>query len=419
MDIELFKIWSHELPEAERNYSGQNEIYKVRGKTFSIIGQDNITIKCRDSHDYQQAITNPGIVPSKSMVGRNWVTITKFDELMVEDMADFIVHSYKTIVSTFAKPVREKLLDELKHDIDSPWKDILDMFFKEFIIFFYPDIGNDIDWTKTPVFMDKELNKIIRKSETGKRYVDKLVKVWRTNGLEAWVLLHIEVQSQVQEKFPERMLIYSNRLMDIYRKPVASLAILADDDPNWRPSRYSAEIWGSKKNFEFPIIKLTDYKNKWKKLEKSDNPFAVVVMAHLKMLETKKDKLQRLHWKLELTKMLKAKNFKDDEINALFKFIDWLLTLPTSLTMAFEEKISKYHEEGKMRYITSLELYAMRKGRTEGRTEGRTDGVIGQINLLNQVKEYLPKGKYDTMIQPLQLQLQELQTKYAPALPDK
>jgi len=48
-----------------------------------------------------------------------------------------------------------------------------------------------------------------------------------------------------------------------------------------------------------------DYRKKWNALEKSDNPFAIVVMTHLKMLETKKDKLQRLDWKIELRNALK------------------------------------------------------------------------------------------------------------------
>ena len=252
MDIGLFKTWCLELPEVERTCSAQNETFKIRSKIFAIVGQDYITVKCLDSHNFQNAIQNPDIVPAKSMPGRNWITITNFHNFLIEDMADFIVYSYETVVRTFAKAVREKLLKNIKHDIDSPWKDILSLFFREFIEFFDPGIANEIDWTKTPIFLDKELSKIIKKSQTGKRYVDKLVKLWRINGQETWVLLHIEVQSQVQDDFSERMLIYYNRLKDVYRRPVASIAVLSDDDPNWRPSVYQDELWGSKIKFEFP-----------------------------------------------------------------------------------------------------------------------------------------------------------------------
>jgi hypothetical protein len=57
------------------------------------------------------------------------------------------------------------------------------------------------------------------------------------------------------------------------------------------------------------IAYLLDYRDQWDKLERSDNPFAIGVMAHLKMLETRNDFEKRLHWKIELTKMLYAKGY--------------------------------------------------------------------------------------------------------------
>ena len=40
-----------------------------------------------------------------------------------------------------------------------------------------------------------DFNSVVRDAELGKRLVDKLVKIYRTSGEEAWVLLHVEVQS--------------------------------------------------------------------------------------------------------------------------------------------------------------------------------------------------------------------------------
>ena len=51
-------------------------------------------------------------------------------------------------------------------------------------------------------------------------------------------------------------------------------------------------------------VKLLDYKKRWNYLQKEENPFAIVVMAHLKALETKKDNALRKQWKTELTKFL-------------------------------------------------------------------------------------------------------------------
>jgi len=41
---------------------------------------------------------------------------------------------------------------------------------------------------------------------------------------------------------------------------------------------------------------ILDFKNQWEELEESNNPFAIVVMAHLKMLETRNDFEKRLLW---------------------------------------------------------------------------------------------------------------------------
>ncbi len=129
---------------------------------------------------------------------------------------------------------------------DSPWKDLLDSHFREFMAFFFPHAHDDIDWAQGYEFLDKELQEVAIETETGRRYVDKLVSVYRqvggANPEEAWVLVHIEVQGQRDAKFAERMYIYNGRLYDRYKKQVASLAVLTDDSPSWRPSRFEYEL---------------------------------------------------------------------------------------------------------------------------------------------------------------------------------
>jgi len=69
-----------------------------------------------------------------------------------------------------------------------------------------------------------------RDDEIGKQVADTLVKVWLRNGAETCLLTHVEVQGQAQVIFPERMYIYNSRIFDLYRRPVVSLAVLADED---------------------------------------------------------------------------------------------------------------------------------------------------------------------------------------------
>ncbi len=59
--------------------------------------------------------------------------------------------------------------------------------------------------------------------------VDKLVEVELLSGKIEWILLHVEIQSQVSRNFAQRAFVYYYRISDKYNKPVTSLAIVGDN----------------------------------------------------------------------------------------------------------------------------------------------------------------------------------------------
>jgi len=250
----------------------------------------------------------------------------------------------------------------IRNDFDSPWKEIIEKYFESFMQFFYPEIACEIDWTKGYESLDKELMQITREARVGGRLADKLMRVQKKSGEDTWVLVHTEIQGQKVKAFSHRSFVYNYRAFELYKKPVVSLAILADDNPSWRPSCYCRNIWGCKTTFQFKTVKLLDYKNKEELLEKSSNPFAIVVQSHLKSLETKKNNEKRLHWKIALTKDLYSKGFTTQEVLDLYHFIDWLIALPKDLEKEYHQEIIKYKEESKMRYVTTAERIGIEKG---------------------------------------------------------
>jgi hypothetical protein len=211
------------------------------------------------------------------------------------------------------------------------------------------------------VFLDKELQKIVPKAGRGRLYVDKLVKVWRKNGREAWVLIHIEVQTQREADFPRRMYRYNNRLTDRYNRTVVSLAVLADDDPNWRPDHYQKELWDWSVRMGWPALKLLDYANRVAELEGSKNPFAKVVLAHLKALETRKDPSSRRTWKVRLVRGLYERGFSSEDVRQLLRVIEWLMELPPRLQQDFQKEVHEPEEGRRMPYFTQTERSGMRK----------------------------------------------------------
>jgi hypothetical protein len=260
-------------------------------------------------------------------------------------------------------------MTELRDQFDSPWKEILEVYFEDFMLFFFPQVHAEIDWSRGYDFLDQELAQVVRDAELGKRLADKLVKVWKLSGEETWVLIHVEIQSQKEGQFGERMFVYYYRLRDKYDLPIASLAILGDEWETWRPEPFETELWGCEVSFRFPMIKLLDYLPRWAELEASQNPFAIVVMAHLKTKETRNDAVARKEWKFKLTRMLYEQGYERQDILNLFRFIDWILELPEDLKRSFRDELEEYERENQMSYVTSIERMGIEQGKEQERQE--------------------------------------------------
>jgi hypothetical protein len=265
------------------------------------------------------------------------------------------------------KVVREK---RNRVDQDSPWKDLLDLLFAEFINFFFPDAYEQIDWSIKVEFYDKELQEINRKSKLGRRYVDKLAKVRLKTGESVWGLVHVEIQARKEEKFEERAFIYRYKIFERYHQRVATFIILTDSNRNWRPSEYKTELLGSEISFKFRTVKLIDYEDRIEELEKSSNPFAIAVLAILKSKQTEKRMDVRYAEKFNLMRMLCLKGYSRKEIEGLLSFLDWIMVLPEELEEKLQDKIIKMEGEA-MPYVTSFERIGIKKGVQKGRKEGQ------------------------------------------------
>ena len=259
-------------------------------------------------------------------------------------------------------------------EYDSPWKEMLTQFFPSFMEFFYGDIYAEIDWTRGFEFLDKELQKIAVKGKLGKRLADKLVKVYLRNGREVWVLIHVEIQGQREANFGRRMFVYHYRIFDAYGQRVISLAVLTDEDESWRPNNFSYNLFGTGVALNFRAVKLLDSRGDWTALVNNSNPFAVIVMAHLKALETKNLPQQRYRQKFEIIKGLYARGLHQEDIRQLFRFIDWVMMLPEELETKLETQVKTLTEENSMEYISGLERRAIERGRQEGQQQGIQQG---------------------------------------------
>src|ERR1700748_2786447 len=88
--------------------------------------------------------------------------------------------------------------------------------------------------------------------EKDSRFADKLVKAYHRDGVEEWVLLHVEVQGDTNHRdaFAQRMFTYFYRIRDHYHKPVSAVAIFTGLDGQRLPDRYTYEYRGTKLTYE-------------------------------------------------------------------------------------------------------------------------------------------------------------------------
>jgi hypothetical protein len=216
----------------------------------------------------------------------------------------------------------------LRQDHDSPWKEALENRFPEFLEMLFPAIHAEVDWSRELEFLDKELQQVVQDAERGRRHADKLVKVWASDGSETWVLIHVEVQGDVEAAFAERMYVYHYRLFDRYKMDIVSLGVLADTTAAFRPSAFRWARWGCEIAFRFPTVKLLD------------------------------------------------RGYSRSDILELFRIIDWMIRLPDDLEREFLAAVYEMEEAKNMPYVISAERFGIEKGRLEGKLEGRLEGKL-------------------------------------------
>jgi hypothetical protein len=145
----------------------------------------------------------------------------------------------------------------------------------------------------------------------------------------------IEIQNQKEDEFGQRVFVYFARLRDKFKREVASFAVLGDTDVNWRPNSFVRETLGCNLQFSFPIIKLVDYKKRKEELA-------------AQATKGKESQQRRRNQKLNIMKMMYECGYREQEVIDLYRFVDWVLTLPSDLAEAFKTDLIAYEGEKKV-----------------------------------------------------------------------
>jgi len=268
---------------------------------------------------------------------------------------------------------------------DSLWKGLLEDVFDDFLTFFFKEKAKIFDFDRGFEFLNNELAQLFPIDENAEHpvFVDKLVKVFTTEGKEEWVLVHVEVQGYNDKDFAQRMFTYFYRILDKYNKRVTCIAIFTGSQKKLVPDYYSYEFLGTENHFKYNVYKIIDQNRD--ELNNSDNPFALVILTVLNALhkgELGEEELLLLQ--TGIAKSLFQKNIPKPKIQAIFVFLRYYVHFDNP------ENISKFDKE--------INLF-LKKNTTMGIEELLIERF--EKKLLEKVKQEIVEEKDTTFVKSL------------------
>lgn len=144
---------------------------------------------------------------------------------------------------------------------DERFKALLTEFFQNFLELFFPEMAQQIDWSKKPEFLDKELPSVMKASP---KAVDLLTKVWsleppRSSSPQRLCLIHVEVESRKsRESLGRRVARYVTQIDEKFGLPVVPVAVfihVGGDGIGWQT--WDMTCWNyTIQSTRFPYIGL-------------------------------------------------------------------------------------------------------------------------------------------------------------------
>jgi hypothetical protein len=246
---------------------------------------------------------------------------------------------------------------------DELWKMIVPILWAPLIHFCMEDWVDKIDFSKKPVFLDKELKRLMPRGKAKNRAVDVLMRVYLKNGETKKFLLHLEIQAYFDIFFGRRIFQYYYRISDYFQEDIETVVILIDEDPNYRPTAFHHTFGQTEVYFKYRLFKLLD--NPPPYFGKADNPFSIVLEVAWYAL--KQNKLRNdadlMALKFGLVKRLKEHKIEANVIYALLDFINIYLPFYNSeKASTFEQNIESlvFNDNNDMEATTIRELYIQR-----------------------------------------------------------
>lgn len=244
-------------------------------------------------------------------------------------------------------------------DHDRLFKELITTFFEEFILLFFPQVHEHIDFHHLS-FLSEELFTDVTAGE--KYRVDLLVET-KLKGEDGLIIVHVENQSYVQPSFPERMFIYFSRLFEKYRTNIVPIAVFSYDTIRDEPSSFTLRLpFGNILHFRFFTVELR--KQNWRHYIRNDNPIAAALLSKMGYTES-----ERIELKKQFLRMLVRMELDEAKQRLLIGFFETYVQLSDEEEQQLRNEVNKMETKEKEQVLELLISYEQ-KGLKEGVKKG-------------------------------------------------
>ncbi|MGH9765024.1 MAG: Rpn family recombination-promoting nuclease/putative transposase, partial [Blastocatellia bacterium] len=192
-----------------------------------------------------------------------------------------------------------------------------------------------------------------------RREVDLVAKL-KFENRDAFFLIHVENQAQVQPEFGNRMHTYFARLHEKHALPVYPIAVFTYDSPRTeQPDIYRIEFPDRVVlDFRYRVVQLN--RLNWRDFAKRENPVASALMAKMNIAPTDRPRV-----KLECIRLLAGLRLNKAKMQVILGFVDTYLRLDEKETGTYElelEKLAPAEKETMMEVTMSWREQALQEG---------------------------------------------------------
>lgn len=140
----------------------------------------------------------------------------------------------------------------------------------------------------------QELFKEIIDARKGRKMADQIAKVYLKNGVEQWVLVHTEVQTDDHKDFPLRMFEYYYRIFDRYGKKIVAIALFSNTSKK-SSNHYKEVYFGTEVSYTFNKYVIANFDEE--ALKSSPKLFSKALLASMYMHRTQSEMGMRSDYK--------------------------------------------------------------------------------------------------------------------------